>query len=57
MPEYEDVPKAAFIHLTDGHEDTLTMTGSIDDVVANFVHSTGTNSNPLLIVLADPGLH
>ena len=63
MKEYDDVPKAAFVHLTDGHEDSMTMIRSVDATIAGFIkQQTRTAQNTMvrdtmLVVLSDHGLH
>ena len=62
LPGYRGVPKAAFVHLTDGHEDTLTMIRSVDAQIAKFVkrhaeNATGRVRGTTLVVLSDHGLH
>ena len=62
LKAYRGVPKAAFVHLTDGHEDTLTMIRSVDAQIASFVerHSKQPENGgrgTTVVVLSDHGLH
>ena len=62
VKEYRGVPKAAFVHLTDGHEDTLTMIRSVDAQIASFVESHSNKPadggrGTTVVVLSDHGLH
>ena len=53
-------PWAAFLHFVDSHEDTMTLSTSLDSLFAAFIRDlseSGKLSNALVMVLSDHGLH
>eukprot|EP00041_Stephanoeca_diplocostata_P026523 m.717008 g.717008 ORF g.717008 m.717008 type:complete len:1315 (+) comp22985_c0_seq1:264-4208(+) len=56
-PLYDGVPRAAFVHLIDGHEDTRSSLGALDSAIAAFVAAVAARPNTLAVVVSDHGLH
>jgi hypothetical protein len=53
-------PWAAFLHFVDSHEDTMTLSFSLDSLLANFLrelYESGKLSKALVMLISDHGLH